>query len=66
MISRREVHRLDALRRQLQIADADHELAMSELADEGVGLAPGQARLASPEKQLQLETYAEALGCLER
>jgi hypothetical protein len=61
MISRREVHRLDALRRQLQIADADHELAMSELADEGVGLAPGQARLASPEKQLQLETYAEAL-----
>ena len=62
MISRREVHRLDALRRQLQISDADHELAMSELADEGGGLAATQARAASPEKQLQLDTYAEALA----
>ena len=61
MISRREVHRLDALRHQLQISDADHELAMSELADEGGGLAASHARTASPEKQLQLETYAEAL-----
>jgi CRP-like cAMP-binding protein len=61
MISRREVHRLDALRHQLQISDADHELAMSELADEGGGLAASQARVASPEKQLQLDTYAEAL-----
>ena len=67
MISRREVHRLDALRHQLHISDADHELAMSELADEGGGLAASQARPASPEKQLQLETYAEALAVhLER
>lgn len=67
MISRREVHRLDALRHQLQISDADHELAMSELADEGGGLAAIQARVASPEKQLQLDTYAEALAMhLER
>jgi hypothetical protein len=67
MLSRRDVHRLDALRRQLRIADADHELAMSELADEGGGLAASQARHASPEKQLQLETYAEALALhLER
>jgi len=67
MLSRREVHRLDALRHQLQISDADHELAMSELADEGGGLAASQARAASPEKQLQLETYAEALALhLER
>ena len=62
MISRREVHRLDALRHQLHISDADHELAMSELADEGGGLAATQARTASPEKQLQLDTYAEALS----
>ncbi len=62
MISRREVHRLDALRRQLQISDADHELAMSELADEGGGMAATHARAASPEKQLQLDTYAEALA----
>jgi CRP/FNR family transcriptional regulator, cyclic AMP receptor protein len=61
MISRREVHRLDALRHQLHISDADHERAMSELADEGGGLAATQARTASPEKQLQLDTYAEAL-----
>jgi hypothetical protein len=67
MLSRREVHRLDALRRQLQISDADHELAMSELADEGGGLATSPAFAASPEKQLQLETYSEALALhLER
>jgi hypothetical protein len=67
VVSRRDVHRLDALRHQLQISDADHELAMSELADEGGGLAASQARTASPEKQLQLETYAEALALhLER
>ncbi len=62
VVSRRDVHRLDALRHQLQISDADHELAMSELADEGGGLAASQARAASPEKQLQLDTYAEALA----
>jgi hypothetical protein len=67
MISRREVHRLDALRHQLHISDADHELAMSELADEGGGLAASEARAASPEKQLQLDTYTEALAVhLER
>ena len=67
VLSRRDVHRLDALRRQLRISDADHELAMAELADEGGGLAAAQAATASPEKQLQLETYAEALSVhLER
>ena len=67
MISRREVHRLDALRHQLQISDADHELAMSELADEDGGFGAGRSRAASPEKQLQLDTYAEALAVhLER
>jgi hypothetical protein len=60
-LSRREVHRLDALRRQLRISDADHELAMSELADEGGGLGAAQSA-ASPEKRLQLDTYAEALA----
>jgi hypothetical protein len=67
IISRGEVHRLNALRQQLQVADADHERVMAELADEGGGLRATEARLASPEKQLQLDTYAEALAIhLER
>ena len=40
---------------------------MAELADEGGGLAASVARATSPEKQLQLDTYAEALAAhLER
>ena len=35
---------------------------MAELADERGGLAATEARATSPEKQLQLETYAEALA----
>ncbi len=67
VVSRGEVHRLDALRAQLQIADGDHERIMAELADERGGLAGARALGASPEKQLQLETYAEALSLhLER
>ena len=67
IVSRRDVHRLDALRQQLHILDADHERVMAELADEGGGLAASVARATSPEKQLQLDTYAEALAAhLER
>jgi hypothetical protein len=67
IVSRRDVHRLDALRHQLHISDADHERVMAELADEGGGLAASVARATSPEKQLQLDTYAEALAVhLER
>jgi len=67
IVSRSEVHRLAALRQQLQVADADHERVMAELADEGGGLRAAQTRVLSPEKQLQLDTYAEALSVhLER
>jgi hypothetical protein len=62
VVSRTEVHRLVSLRQQLHVSDADHELVMSELADEGGDLATGTPRGASPEKQLQLGTYAEALA----
>lgn len=62
VVSRTEVHPLVALRQQLHVSDADHELVMAELADEGDGLATGTQRGPSPEKQLQLGTYAEALA----
>jgi hypothetical protein len=66
VVSRGEVHRLDALRSQLRISDTDHERVMAELADERGGLA-APAQQMSPEKQLQLDTYAEALAVhLER
>ncbi|HSC26909.1 MAG TPA: cyclic nucleotide-binding domain-containing protein [Vicinamibacterales bacterium] len=60
--SRTEVHRLASLRQQLHVSDADHELVMAELADEAGGLAAGPPCGTSPEKQLQLGTYAEALA----
>jgi hypothetical protein len=67
MLSRGEVHRLESLRNQMGITSADHERVMAELADEEGGLAAQNARLLSPEKQLQLDTYAEALAVhLER
>ncbi len=67
VVSRGEVHRLESLRSQMGIAAADHERVMAELADEQGGLAASEARLTSPEKQLQLETYAAALAVhLER
>jgi len=62
VVSRGEVHRLEALRSQLRISDTDHERVMAELADERGGLAATVARATSPEKQLQLETYGEALS----
>ncbi len=67
VVSRVEVHRLESLRNQMGIASTDHERVMAELADEEGGLAASDARLTSPEKQLQLETYAAALAVhLER
>ena len=67
VVSRGEVHRLESLRSQMGIASSDHERVMAELADEEGGLAASDARLTSPEKQLQLETYTAALAVhLER
>jgi cyclic nucleotide-binding protein len=62
VVSRGEIHRLEALRSQLHISDTDHERVMAELADERGGLAAMVAHATSPEKQLQLETYGEALA----
>lgn len=67
VVSRGEVHRLESLRSQMGISGTDHERVMAELADEEGGLAASDARLTSPEKQLQLDTYAAALAVhLER
>lgn len=62
IVSRSDVHRLNALRQQLHVSDADHEQVMAELADEQGGLSGTMPGVASPEKQLQLDTYAEALA----
>lgn len=62
VISRAEVHRLEPLRNQIRISEADHERIMAELLEEERGLVTGPAWHTSPEKQLQLETYAEALA----
>lgn len=67
VVSRAEVHRLESLRNQLRIPESDHERIMAELAEEEGGIASGGAWHTSPEKHLQLETYAEALAVhLER
>jgi len=60
VISRNDVHRLDAIRNQMRISESDHERVMAELAEEDGGLA--RAVVVSPEKHLQLETYAQALA----
>ena len=65
VMSRADVHRLDSLRTDLRIAEADHERVMSELVEEDRSLIMGGIH-ASPEKQLQLEGYAGALAaCLD-
>jgi hypothetical protein len=60
IISRVEVHHLETIRDQMHISQADHERVMTELADEDRGLDP--ALIVSPEKHLQLETYAQGLA----
>jgi hypothetical protein len=62
MLSRAEVHRLVSLRNQLGVSDADHERVMSELEDEDKDRSDVPAAAWSPEKHLQLDTYAEALA----
>lgn len=62
IVSRDEVHRLETIRNQMRISEAEHERVMAELADEHGDL--GEAVIVSPEKHLQLETYTEALAVL--
>ncbi len=60
IVSRSEIHRLDAIRDQMRISHADHERIMAELSEEDGALEA--ALVVSPEKRLQLETYGEALA----
>jgi len=66
-LSRAEVQRLESLRNQLQISQADHEKIMADLDEEERVRISNPALQVSAEKRLQLEAYAHALqGYLER
>ncbi|HXE89435.1 MAG TPA: cyclic nucleotide-binding domain-containing protein [Terriglobales bacterium] len=66
-VSRAEVQRLESLRNQLQISQADHERIMADLDEEERARISDPALQVSAEKRLQLETYSRALqGYLER
>jgi len=60
IVSRVEVNRLETLRDQMSISQTDHERIMAELAEED--LAAPMTLVVSPEKQLQLESYSQALA----
>lgn len=65
-VSRAEVQRLESLRGQLQISQADHEKMMTDLDEEERARIANPALQASAEKRLQLDAYARALeGYLE-
>jgi hypothetical protein len=66
VVSRSDVGRLESLRNQMHISASDHERVMALLAEEEETVETGVWAM-SPEKQLQLETYGEALAVhLER
>lgn len=60
-LSRAEVQRLESLRNQLQISQADHEKIMADLDEEERARISDPALQVSAEKRLQLEAYAHAL-----
>jgi Cyclic nucleotide-binding domain len=60
-VSRVEVQRLESLRSQLQISQADHETIMADLAEEEWARMVNPALQVSAEKRLQLDSYAHAL-----
>lgn len=61
LATREEVYRLEALRNQLQIKNADHEKIMASLAEEERLVLTDPSKQPSAEKRLQLETYKRAL-----
>jgi CRP-like cAMP-binding protein len=66
-VSRAEVQRLESLRNQLQISQADHEGIMADLDEEERARISDSALQVSAEKRLQLDTYTRALeGYWER
>jgi Cyclic nucleotide-binding domain len=60
-ISRAEVQRLESLRNQLQISQADHEKIMADLDEEERAKIANPALQVTAEKRLQLDSYASAL-----
>ncbi|MFB3920845.1 MAG: cyclic nucleotide-binding domain-containing protein [Terriglobia bacterium] len=66
-VSRAEVQRLESLRNQLQITQADHEKVMADLDEEERARIANPALQVSAEKRLQLDSYTRALeSYLER
>lgn len=61
LVTRNEVYRLQALRDQLQIKQADHDKIMAALDEEERALLSDSAKQMSAEKRLQLDNYARAL-----
>ena len=61
LVTREEVHHLEALRGRLQIKPADHERIMAALAEEERARLTDPARQLSLEKSLQFRSYARAL-----
>ncbi|MGH8122207.1 MAG: cyclic nucleotide-binding domain-containing protein, partial [Rudaea sp.] len=60
-ISRAEVQRLESLRNQLQISQADHEKIMADLDEEERAKIANPALHVTAEKKLQLDSYASSL-----
>lgn len=61
LVTRGEIHRLEALRDQLQIKQADHDKIMAALDEEERALLSDPSKQISTEKRLQLENYGRAL-----
>ncbi len=60
-VTRGQVQRLESLRNQLQISQADHERVMADLDEEERSRISSPALQVSAEKRLQLEAYSRAL-----
>jgi hypothetical protein len=60
-VTRKDVEKLDRLRSQLQIKQADHEKVMAVLAEDERIRLHDPTRHISAEKRLQLQTYSRAL-----
>src|SRR5687767_686094 len=61
LVSREEVHKLERLRRQMNIKQAEHDKVMAALASEDRALLGDPTRHLPPEKCLQLKSYERAL-----
>ncbi|MEI6232865.1 MAG: cyclic nucleotide-binding domain-containing protein [Planctomycetota bacterium] len=61
IVTREELHRLQALRDQLQIKNADHSKVMNALDEEARAILSDPSKLMSAEKRLQLDNYQQAL-----